>query len=93
MILEPPKIKSATISIVSPCICYEVMGPDAMILAFLMLSFKSAFSSSFFTFIKRLFSFSSLSAIRVESSSYMSKVAFQITGKYGENMDFLHLKY
>ena len=33
-ILEPKKIKSVTISIVSPSICYEVMGPDAMILVF-----------------------------------------------------------
>jgi len=32
MILEPPKIKSVTISIVSPSICHEVMGLDAMIL-------------------------------------------------------------
>ena len=30
-ILEPPKIKSATVSTVSPSICHEVMGPDAMI--------------------------------------------------------------
>ena len=34
VILEPPKIKSVTVSIVSPCICHEVMGPDAMILVF-----------------------------------------------------------
>ena len=34
VILEPPKIKSATVSTVSPSICYEVMGPDAMILVF-----------------------------------------------------------
>ena len=33
-ILEPPKIKSATVSTVSPSICYEVMGPDARILVF-----------------------------------------------------------
>ena len=32
VILEPPKIKSVTVSTVSPSICYEVMGPDAMIL-------------------------------------------------------------
>ena len=31
VILEPPKIKSVSISIVSPSICHEVMGPDAMI--------------------------------------------------------------
>ena len=31
VILEPTKIKSVTVSIVSPSICHEVMGPDAMI--------------------------------------------------------------
>ena len=31
VILEPPKIKSVTVSIVSPSICHEMMGPDAMI--------------------------------------------------------------
>ena len=34
VILEPPKIKSDTLSTISPSICYEVMGPDAMILVF-----------------------------------------------------------
>ena len=35
VILEPPpKIKSATVITVSPSICYEVVGPDAMILVF-----------------------------------------------------------
>ena len=34
VILEPPKIKSITVFIVSPSICQEVMGPDAMILVF-----------------------------------------------------------
>ena len=34
VILEPPKIKSATISTVSPSICHKVMGPDAVILVF-----------------------------------------------------------
>ena len=34
MILEPPKIKPLTVSIVSPSICHEVMGPDAMTLVF-----------------------------------------------------------
>ena len=31
VIFEPPKIKSVTVSIISPSICHEVMGPDAMI--------------------------------------------------------------
>ena len=34
VILESPKIKSATVSTVFPSICHEVMGPDAMILVF-----------------------------------------------------------
>ena len=34
VILEPPKIKSVSVSIVFPSICHEVMGPDAMILDF-----------------------------------------------------------
>ena len=71
VILEPPKIKSDTVSTVSPSISHEVMGPDAMIFIFWMLSFQSTFSLSSFTFIKRLFSSSSLSAIRVVSSAYL----------------------
>ena len=43
VVSEPKKIKSATVSIVSPSICHEVMGLDAMILVFWMLSFKPAF--------------------------------------------------
>ena len=46
VILEPKKIKSATVSTASPCICHEVMGPDAMNLVFWMLSFKPTFSLS-----------------------------------------------
>ena len=46
VILEPKKTKSPTVSIVSPSICHEVMGPDAMILVFLMFRFKPAFSLS-----------------------------------------------
>ena len=34
VILEPKKIKSVSVSTLSPSICYEVMGPDAMILVF-----------------------------------------------------------
>ena len=36
VILEPQKINSATVPTVSPYICHEVMGPDAMILVFQM---------------------------------------------------------
>ena len=52
MILEPKKVKSATVSIVFPSICHEVMGQDAMILVFWMLSFKPNFSPYSFIFIK-----------------------------------------
>ena len=74
--LEPKKIKSDTVSTVSPSISHEVMGPDAMIFIFWMLSFKPTYSISTFTFIKRLFSFSSLSAIRVVSSAYLRLLIF-----------------
>ena len=50
VILEPPKIKSDT---VSSSICHEVVVLDAMILVFWKLSFKPTFSLSSFTFIKR----------------------------------------
>ena len=73
VILEPPKIKSLP---VSPSICHEVIGLDAMILVSWMLSFKPTFSLSSFTFIKRLFSSSSLSAVRVVSSAYLRLLIF-----------------
>ena len=48
VILEPPKIKSLTVSIVHPpSICHEVMGLEAMIFFFLMLSFKPVFFTLF----------------------------------------------
>ena len=70
VILEPKKIKPATIFIFSQSICQEMIEPDAMIFIYWMLSFKPAFSLSSFTFIGRLFSFS-LSALRVVSSAYL----------------------
>ena len=75
VILEPRKIKSVTVSIVYPSISHEVMGPDAMILVFWMLSFKPTFLLPSFTFIKRLFS-SLLSAIMVVSAAYLSLLIF-----------------
>ena len=54
-----------------PSICNKVIGPDASILVFLMLSFKLAFSFSSFSLIKRYFSSSSLSPIRGVSSAYL----------------------
>ena len=70
----PKKIKSVTVSIASSSLCHEVMGPDAMILAFWMLHFKPVFSLS--SFIKRLLSSSSFSALRVVSSAYLRLLIF-----------------
>jgi len=78
VILEPPKIKSVTVSIASPSIYHEVTGPDAMIFVFWMLSFKPTFSLSSFTFIKRLFSSSSLSVIRLVLSMYLGLLIFSL---------------
>ena len=75
VILEhPPKIKSVTVSTFSPSICHEVLGLDAMILVFWMLSFKPVFQP--LTFIKKFFSSSSLSAIKVVSSTYLRLVIY-----------------
>ena len=65
-----------SVSIVYPTIHHEMMGLVAMIIVSWMLSFKSAFSLSCFTFIKRLFSSSSLSVIRVVSSAYLRLLIF-----------------
>ena len=50
------KMKSVTVSMVSPSIYHEVMGPVTMNFVFWMLSFKPVFSLSSFIFIKKLFS-------------------------------------
>ena len=82
VILKSNKIKSVTVSIVSPSICSEVMRPDATfseclfffvfhLFVFWTLSFKLTFSLFSFTFIKRLFSSSLLSAVRMVSSAYL----------------------
>ena len=94
VILEPKKIKSVTASIVSPSIHHKVMVMDAMILVFWMLSFKPAFSLSSSTFIKRLCSFSLLSAIRVchkhlyiwdlNSSSLLRRLLYKVRGVKGK---------
>ena len=71
VILEPKKIKFLTVFIISLSICHEVMGLDVIIFIFWMLIFKPAFSLSSFSFIKRLFSSSCLSVIKVVSSAYL----------------------
>ena len=76
VILEPPQNK------VCHCFhCFPIYLPwsDGIRchdLRFWMLSFKPAFSLSSFTFIKRLFSSSSLSAVRVEASAYLRLLIF-----------------
>ena len=76
VILESKKIKFVTVSIVSPSICHEVMRLDSMLFSFQMLTFKPAFSLFSLTFIRKLFSSSSLPAIRVVSSAYLRLLIF-----------------
>ena len=71
MILEPPKIQSLTLSNFSPSIFSEMMGPEAMILVFWMLSFKPTFSfSSRGSFTSLLY------PIKVVSSVYLRLLIF-----------------
>ena len=66
VILEPPKIKSDPVCTVSPSISHEVMGPDAMIFVFWMLSqlFHSPLSLSLLFTIFLLLNFYSLDAVQ-----------------------------
>ena len=68
--------ESVTASTFSHSICHEGMGPDAMILVFLTLSFKLAFLLSSFTLFKRLLSYSSIPAIKVVSFAYLRLLIF-----------------
>ena len=89
-------MKSITVSIVSPSICHQVMRLDAMIFNFWMLSFKPTFSLSTFTFIKRLFSSFSLSAIRVMSSAYLRLLIFLpaiLISAYASSSPAFHMMY
>ena len=56
--------------------CHKVMGLCAMILVFWMLTFKPTFSLSSFTFIRRLFSSSLVSSIKVVSFAYLRLLMF-----------------
>ena len=68
VILEPKIIKSVTASTFPLSLYHEVMGLDATIFVFWVLSFQPAFSLSSFVILKRLFTSSSLSAIRMVSA-------------------------
>ena len=76
LVLEPRKIKSVTTSTFSSTAYHEVMGLDAVVLVFWLLSFKPAFSLSSFMLIKRVFSCCSLYVIRVVSSTYLRLLIF-----------------
>ena len=76
--LSPPN--SLSLFHLFPIYLHEVMGPDAMILVFWMLSFKPTFSLSSFTFIKRLFSSSSSLVFQVNYS-----LAFLASQELGVN--------
>ena len=76
VILEPKKRNSVTVLIVSPSTCHEVIGLDVMIFILWILRFKPAFPLSSFIFIKRFFSYSLLSAIRLVSSAYLRLLIF-----------------
>ena len=94
VILEPPKIKSATVSTVSPSIFHEVMGPGAMILVFWMLSFKPTFSLSSFPFIKRLFSLPHRKTLwGYKFISFISHIYWRELDKHFKKYSHHNLKY
>ena len=74
--LEPKNIKSLTVSVISPSICHEVMGPDAMILVFRMLSFKPTFHSPLSLLSRGTLVPLHFSAIRVVSTEYLRLLIF-----------------
>ena len=79
-----------------PSVCHEVMGRDAMILVFWMLSFKPTFALYSFTFIKNLFSSSSPSAIRAVSYAYVRLLIFIPTiliPAYDSSSPAFHMMY
>ena len=74
---------------------YSKTGPDAGILVFWIFSFNQPFHSSF-SLIKRLFSFSSLPAIRVVSSAYLRLLIFLLailTPAYESSRLAFHMIY
>ena len=79
-----------------PPICHEVMGSVAIIFIIWMLSFKPVFPFSFCTFIKRLFSSSSFSAIKVVSSAYQRLLIYLLAiviPAYASSSPTFHMIY
>ena len=62
VILEPKKIKTVTVSIVSQSICHEVMGPDTMIFVFLPVVFCHCF------YLKEQTTFNFMAAVSIRAS-------------------------
>ena len=91
--LVPKKIKSATIESISPSIWHQVMGSGATVLVFWMLSFKSDFSLSSFTLFKRLFSSSSLYAIRASFLYSRFKIMYKIDNFNKISLSMYFCKY
>ena len=73
VILQPKKIKSVTVSNISPSIYHEVMGPDTTLFVFWMLGFKPTFHSPLSLSSRDS---SLLYAIRVGSSAYLRLLIF-----------------
>ena len=91
VIFQPKKIKSVTVSIVSPYISHEVIGLVDMTLLFLMLSFKQALSLSSITLIKRLFRSFTLSAI--SGIIYIFEVVDISLGNLDSSLCFIQLAF
>ena len=96
VIWDSKKIKCVIVSTFPASVCHEIMGPDSIILGFSMLSLKPVFSLSSFTFIKRLFSSSSLSAIKVISSAFLRLLIFFLAAlipAYASSSLAFHMMY
>ena len=74
--IDPKKMNSDTVSTFSLFICHEVMGLDAIIFIFWMLHFKPDFSTVIFQILQRLLGSSSLSGIKMVSSTYLWLLIF-----------------
>ena len=76
VILKTKKIKSLTVSIFSPSICHEVMGPDDTILVFECCILSQLFRSPISPSSRDIFNCSSLSAFSLVSSAYLRLLIF-----------------